>query len=397
MKKIYSIRGFMMASVIALFAQGCGTDFEQAPAPEGPALGTVVAEHSDFDLLEASLKRAGLFNSLNTMNSGPTTVFGPHDNAWAVYYRATYSAFFGANTPTEQQVIDFINQLSTTSSPTLATYLATTIPILNYHMVSSKLTGEMITGNQVFATYQGSRLSISKNSGSVLLNADLIGNGATVTTLDITSSANGVVHAINRVMVAPASATVLTPLGVTVSYTTNPPTVVGPTAFDAGLGNADFELFAAMIRASGEAPLIVPNASPLPDFTIFQPTDAVMRPLLTSIHAALIDEPTAGAYINGLVTNPPTSSGPLTIAMIKEIVKYHYTAGRYVTTDFTNGQTLTMSDGRSLGVGITGTPPSLVYTLVDQNTGVADATITTQNILTNSGILHTVSGVLRHQ
>ena len=154
---------------------------------------------------------------------------------------------------------------------------------------------------------------------------------------------------------------------------------------------------------TGQVPNILPNTSPLPDFTVFQPTDAAVMAYLQSIDGSgtFATELSCYTYISSLIPPavPPAIPNP-TLAQLTDIMKYHLVAGRFLTTDFGNGQALSTSlTGSSITVGISPVPPltgPYTYTLLDLNALVLDPTIIpTNNILTNSGILHTVSGVLR--
>lgn len=389
--KTINIRIFTVLLTGMVFVLGgCKDDFT-APAPlSGTAIGGAIATNSEFNLFTAVANKTGQFNSLNDLNSGLFTVFAPNDAAFVTYFAAAYPAYFGPIAPnTEDQVITFLGQLSQTppaNVPTLTTFISTTVPIINYHLMSSKLTQDKITGNQVFATLNGARLSISKGT-SIVLNANSATNGATVVTPDANTAANGVAHAIDRVMAVLSVATVLTPMGVTVNYGTSPATVGGGSTSDTN--DNDFDLLAAMIRVTGQALVIIPNSSPLPDFTILQPTDGVMRAYLLSLDASLTTETLCFNYINTLSSNPTPT---ITMTQLTELVQYHVIPGRYLTTDMTDGKVLaTNLTGKSVTVGVAGS----VYTIVDLNTGVTDPTITTKDIQTNSGILHTINGVLR--
>ena len=265
-------------------------------------------------------------------------------------------------------------------------------PIINYHLVSSKLTSTSISGNQVFATLNGARLSISKTPTATLLNANSSTNGATVASFDVLAS-NGVAHSIDRVMAAVSTATVFTSMTMTISYATNPPTIVSPAT---DVTTTDFDLLANLIRYTGQTPIILPNTTPLPDFTIFQANDGIMTTALNNMFASAMTEMQWGAYLVALT--PATTTTP-TLDQLTTLVKYQVVPGRFLTTDFTNLQVLkSLLTSPTIAVGVNPVPPAIgpyTYTLTDANTGVADPIITAGNILTNSGILHTVNGVLR--
>jgi uncharacterized surface protein with fasciclin (FAS1) repeats len=388
MKTLNITRRMLLVGAFALTLGSCQDDFESPATPTGKTIAETMAGDANFTLWTAITRRVGIYTSLANANSGLVTIFAPSDPAMTAYLTATYSA----NLPlpiTEASLLTFIDGLSSTSTPTLASFTSTLVPVLNYHMVSSKIMSSMITGTQTFATLNGARLSISKSGSAVLLNGNSATNGATVTNVDLSGS-NGVAHTIDRVMAAVATATVLTPLGLSISYTTNPPTVTGGTSSDAT--DTDFDLLAALIRYTGSTPTILPNTSPLPDFTIFQPNDGLIRAFMVAIDPTLTTEALCYTYISTLTTSSTTSP---TLAELTTLVQYHVVPGRYLAQDITDGQELQtlVTSGKITASVVTG--PPLVVTLQDANTSVTNPVVTSPNILTNSGVLHTINGVLR--
>lgn len=389
MKSIKFLQRVFMVSIVVLVLASCKNDFTSPPPPAGSPLATVASTNDNFNILTAVLNKTALFNSLNNNNSGQFTVFAPSDAAYITYFKT-----FNAALVTEADVITFVNGLTISTPPSIATVAG----VLNYHIMSSKLTSDLITGNQVFGTLNGARLSISKSGTTVVLNANVSTNGANVIAVDVLAS-NGVIHTIDRVMAAVATANILNPFGLTVSYATNPATVGGGTG--TGSTGGAFDLMAAMIRITGQAPTLLPNTSPLPNFTVFGPTDVAMIAYLSSVDGTLTTEPLCYAYLASLISATPPAVPNPTLAQLTEIVKYHILPevpplpGRYLTSDFTNAQVLTTQlTGKTITVNITGVDPAFTYTLVDVNALNVDPVITTKNTLTNSGIVHLINGVL---
>ena len=388
MKKLNITRRILLVGVLTLMLGSCNDDFTSPAGPTGNTIAATMAADPNFNLWTAVTQRLGLNASLNTINSGPFTIFAPSDPAMTTFLATTYSAQLPLPV-SESSIIAFLDGLSTTSNPTLASFVTTVLPVMNYHIISSKLTSNLITGTQTFATLNGARLSISKIGTTVVLNGNSASNGATVTNFDLQGS-NGVAHTIDRVMAVPGTATVLTPLGLSISYATNPPTVTGGTSPDAT--DTDFDLLAALIRYTGQTPTILPNASPLPEFTIFQANDGLVRNYLQTLNGTLTTEALCYTYISTLT---PTSGTTPSLADLTTLTQYHIVPGRFLVQDLTEGlQLTTLTTSLKLTAGVVTGPPA-VYTIKDANTGFADPVVTTSNILTNSGVLHTINGVLR--
>jgi len=386
----------LLVGVLALTFGSCGDDFTAPPGLSGKTIAATMAADPNFTLWTAVIQRVGIYPSLNNNNSGIVTIFGPSDPALTAFLGATYSAQLASLQPvTEASLVTFIEGLSSTSNPTLASFTSTMVPIVNYHMVSSKLTSSMITGTQTFATFQGARLSISKTATAVYLNGNSASNGAQVTNFDLLGS-NGVAHTIDRVMSAVSSATVLTPLGLSINYGTNPVTITGGTASDAT--DSDFDMLAALIRYTGMVDDLVPNASPLPDFTLFQANDGLMRAYLTATYPAATLGGLETEWYTYISTLTPTSGTTPSLDQLTALVQYGVVPGRFLTQDLSNGQqlsTYTAGTGTAAAITVSIAPgPPAVFTLQDLNAGT-DAVITTANILTNSGVLHTVNQVVK--
>ncbi len=383
MKNIKFLQKVFMVSTVVLVLAGCKDDFTAPPAPSGTPLATVASTNDNFNILTAALKKTALYNSLNNNNSGYFTVFSPSDAAFITYFKN-----FNPALVTEADVIAFVNALPPTAAPGQAS-IAVLAGVLNYHTMGSSLTSDKITGNQVFTTLNGARLSISKTGATVVLNANSAANGATVTAVDVLAS-NGVIHTIDRVMAPVTNANVLSTIGksastpttgITISYATNPPTLAGATT----VGTADnYELMGVAIRRTGVAasigitPIVLPNSAPLPDFTIFAPTDAALQAYL----GIAVGTGTEGAA--------QTAINALDQTTLSNLLKYHIVAGRILSTDLSNGQVVTTLAGTTFTVNINGS----TITLVDGNTGNVDPVVGPANTLTNSGIVHTLNAVL---
>ena len=192
MKTLLRHRALAVALVVAasaLIAVGCGDDTESgsgttatspaatAPATDsGAATGTIVdvaAGNPDFSILVAAVQKANLAETLS--GPGPFTVFAPTNAA----FEATLE---GAGL-TQDQLL---------ASPDLA-------KILTYHVLPAKVMAADITGPLKPATVEGQTVDVAPEGGTVT-----VGN-ATVTQADVGAS-NGVIHAIDAVLLPPGVA-----------------------------------------------------------------------------------------------------------------------------------------------------------------------------------------------
>lgn len=363
----------LMVISLALFTK-CAEEFVSPKTITGSTLVDVAATDTTLQILSAALTKTGIGISLDNINSGLHTVFAPTDSAFRAYFQPIMG---GA--PGDATIIAYINNLSSSTNPTLAAFTSR----LQYHIVSSEAMSSSITSSQVFTTINTARLSLSKSAGNIYINGNSAVNGAKLRTPDL-DGANGVIHTINNFMTAISTASVVTnTLGITINYTTAPPTVtVGATS-----GN-NYDLFANAIKKTGLATTLRPNVGTafLPDFTIFAPQDAVMKTYLETFSGPLADEAAAIAFINSLgeATTP-------TLATFTDIIKYHIVTGRALSTDLTLNQNVaTLLTGKTFKV-------TAVPTIKLEDATAASANVTSANVLTNAGVLHRLDAVLKPQ
>jgi len=120
-----------------------------------------------FTTLTALLKKSGLAGTL--AKKGPFTVFAPTDAAFAKVPKATLAA--------------------------LAKNKAKLRAVLLYHVVKGQVTAAQAMKLRSAKTLEGRSLKIRVEGGKVIV------GGATVTKADVLAS-NGVIHAINKVLIA---------------------------------------------------------------------------------------------------------------------------------------------------------------------------------------------------
>ncbi|HWH14067.1 MAG TPA: fasciclin domain-containing protein [Miltoncostaeaceae bacterium] len=186
-RRLRTLAAIALASS-ALVVAGCGDDDETTAATtgattmamtaDGPsqttASGTIVdvaAGNPDFSILVAAVQRAGLAETLS--GAGPFTVFAPTN--------AAFEAALSDLGLTQEQLLE---------SPQLER-------ILTYHVLPARVAAGDVTGELTPETVEGAQLPVRAEGGEVR-----VGEDATVVQADVEAS-NGVIHAIDRVLIPP--------------------------------------------------------------------------------------------------------------------------------------------------------------------------------------------------
>jgi uncharacterized surface protein with fasciclin (FAS1) repeats len=149
-------------------AEQMTTSSDEAMAAEMNIVDTAVAA-GDFTTLVSLVQQAGLAETLST--GGPFTVFAPTDEAFAAVPKETLA------------------QLE--ADPELLKR------VLTYHVVEGEVTAMQVEDGMTAATLAGPELTFAVTDGEVNV------GDATVVQPDVVAS-NGVIHAIDRVLLPPA-------------------------------------------------------------------------------------------------------------------------------------------------------------------------------------------------
>ncbi len=373
---------FLASSLII----SCAEEFESPSTVTGSTLVDLAATDTTLQIFTAAIAKTGLGISLDNVNSGQHTVFAPTDSAFRVYLKANAPAP-PSSYDTDAGAISYINSMSPTSFITLAAFTSR----LQYHVISSEVLASEVTTSQVFTTINGARMSLSKNGSNVFINANRGVTGGKVRKLDI-DGANGVLHTIDKVLVPLGTANSGSPgglvtnaLGSTVDYTKSPPTIT-----IAGTQNTNYDILAGALKKTGLTFILRPNVATasLPEYTVFAPDDAAMDTYLEELSASTFAlDIDAINYINSL-----TGAG---LTAFTDVMKYHIVTGRVLTTDLSVNQVLTtMLAGKTFTVSAINlsASPYANFTGVGSN-----STITSPDLVTNSGALQRLSVVLKPQ
>lgn len=147
------------------------TGTETGGAAGGETIVDLVLSDPNFSTLATALEAAGLTETLS--GEGPFTVFAPTNDAFDALPEGELDALL--------------------ADPTALS------DVLLYHVVEGELTSDQLADGDALASLQGGELSVSVTDSSVTV------GGANVTSPDLTAS-NGVVHAIDTVLLPSASA-----------------------------------------------------------------------------------------------------------------------------------------------------------------------------------------------
>jgi len=313
--KLFTRFSCLTLFVFSLFIlSSCGDDEIVEPNPVTPTPNAVefASDNADFSSLVAAVSQAGLVETLS--GDGPFTIFAPTN--------AAFQALLDSNADWNS-LADIPNDVLTT--------------VLTYHVVSGNVKStDLSTGyvESLSATPFDATASLFVNTeGGVTINGDVTVVGAD------NEVSNGVIHAVDKVILPPN----------VVTFATSNPAF---TSLVAALTRADLmtDFVAAL---TGEGP-----------FTVFAPTNDAFQALLDSNDdwAALADVP---------------------VAVLEDVLKYHVTtAGNVRSTDLTNGQevptlltdenfTIDLTDGAKIIAG--GNTANIIITDVQGQNGVVHA------------------------
>lgn len=293
--------------------------------PTFPTIGEIVNTGSRFTLLKAALVRAGLDGVM--AQPGTYTVFAPTDDAFKAFGYVDAAAINAAP----------VELLKT---------------VLQYHVLGARVAAADIPTaiNTAQPTLSGLPVYISKvASGTGTATAVSI-NGARVLQADGQAS-NGVVHAIDRVLLPPVFGNVAA-------------TIQGiPTL----LPTASFKLLTAAVTKAGIGGALT-GPGPL---TVFAPTDAAFKAV--GIDSAVIAN-TSSTALTGILT-------------------YHVLNSRTYSPLITNGASLSTLQGGTITAGVSTTG---VTVSGKGNAGVA-SNVTGPDITATNGVVHIIDRVLLPQ
>jgi transforming growth factor-beta-induced protein len=294
---------FALIPVLGMFLiTACEKDSE-TKMPADQTVTEYAMSDENFSILVEALTKANLADVLDS--PGTFTVFAPTNDA--------FNALF------TQLGVSGINDLSA----------AALTPILLYHVLGEeKKAATLMSGYySTLSPAQGSYGSLYVLTGSgVTLNKE-----TKVTTADVDVN-NGVIHAIDKVLL--------------------PPTVV-----DAAIDNANFSI---LVQAVVKAGLAETLSGPGP-FTVFAPTDAAFQALFTQLGVSGIAD--------------------LTAEQLTPILLYHVVSGNVRSYDLTAGNVTTLNGT----IAITLSPSPAIN---------GTTNIIATDVQASNGVIHAIDKVL---
>ncbi len=310
------IRNFLKVGLVAIAMvttlAGCGSDDSDEPKQGNIA---EVAKEKGFNSLLAAVTKAGIAGTLTDANA-QLTVFAPTDQAFTTL--ATQLGFADATA--------MVNALPASSLQS----------ILTYHVLGSKkLAADLASGGATQPTaysFAGApaRLTFDFTSGVKITDAAL--TTATVATANVPAS-NGVIHAIDKVLVPPGVLNIVQMAQVNPTFTS---------------------LVTAVVTANLQGTLS--GAGP---FTVFAPTNAAFA----------------------------AAPQGLTVPQLTTVLTYHVLGSQVLSTQIPFGTPVATVANQNITI-TAGTPPTI------KDTTAVQAKIVAVDVRASNGVIHVIDKVM---
>ncbi|MFM7769700.1 MAG: fasciclin domain-containing protein, partial [Bacteroidota bacterium] len=209
--------------------------------------------------------------------------------------------------------------------------IPTLTSILLYHVVPAEVFSSSLTDGQTAPTLNGANINVTINANGVFINST---NQVTVADIDAT---NGVLHVINGVLL--------------------PPPTLTTTVWDVIQNSPDHNTLEVAVGLAGLDPVLDGPGT----FTVFAPTDAAFAALPSPILDAVLAD----------------------VNVLTFILTYHVAPVTALSTDLSDGMTVTTVAGENVSVSIQN---GSVY--------INQALVTVADITTDNGVVHVIDAVI---
>ena len=229
--------------------------------------------------------------------------------------------------PTDAAITALVTALEITADDLLA--MEDLGDILTYHVLAGTVLSTDLAPTQTVTMLNGDEATVTSMDGTVMI------NDATVTMADITTD-NGVVHVIDAVILPPVETT---------------------TVADIIAGSDDHFVLNAVLDSTGLDETLAGEGP----FTVFAPTDAAFDAIDPFVLLDLLTDNDA----------------------LAEILTYHVAGGTVLSTDLSDGQTITTVNGADVTVSV-----------MDGTVMINDATVIVADLVADNGVVHVIDVVL---
>lgn len=324
MKKIGTVFVVGAAALVAATSISAATPAKTTAMGQKNIVQTAVAA-GKFKTLVSLVKKAGLAGTLSA--PGSLTVFAPTDQAFANLKKRDPALY--NKVATDKKLLQ---------------------SVLTYHVVGKRIPAAAALAAakkaQKVKTVQGESVGLSFKNGKILLNGS-----ARVVIADVKAS-NGVVHAINAVIVPPSLST---------------PAAPAPTQsiVQIAAGNPEFSTLVSLVRKAG----LVEAISAKGPFTVFAPTNEAFAKLAKeapATYAAVLADP----------------------ALLAKVLTYHVVAG-----DVRSASAIAVARQNGTVKALAG--ESISLSLKDGKLILnSSSTVVTADVLGTNGVIHAIDTVI---
>jgi uncharacterized surface protein with fasciclin (FAS1) repeats len=309
--------------VAAIAVAGFSSIAAAEPTAKSKNIVQTAVAAGQFKTLVALTKQAGLAGKLSA--PGNLTVFAPTDKAFAALKKSNPALY--AKVASDKSLLQ---------------------AVLTYHVVGKRIPAAAATsaakkGAKV-KTLQGERIALSFKGGKIVLNGS-----ARVVAADVKAS-NGIIHAIDAVLVPP-------------SLTQAP--AATQSIVEIAAGNPDFSTLVSLVQKAG---LVTAISSPGP-FTVFAPTNAAFEKLAAA----------APATYQAVLADP---------ALLTKVLTYHVVAGA-IKSD----QAIAAAQQNGSVNALAGEPISLSIK-GGKLTLNGSSSVVAADILATNGVIHVIDTVI---